>query len=61
MKRTEFMLRFTVSNPNLSTTIVGTLNSVHLHQNVEAASKGPLPAPVYAEAKRRLAQAVTPG
>jgi aryl-alcohol dehydrogenase-like predicted oxidoreductase len=53
--RSEFMLRFTISHPALSTTIVGTLNPDHLAENVAAATKGPLPDDVYAEAKRRLA------
>jgi aryl-alcohol dehydrogenase-like predicted oxidoreductase len=53
--RSEFMLRFTISHPALSTTIVGTLNPDHLAENVAAAKKGPLPDDVYAEAKRRLA------
>jgi aryl-alcohol dehydrogenase-like predicted oxidoreductase len=51
---TEFMLRFTISHPDLSTTIVGTLNSAHLAENVAAARKGPLEPAVYDEAKRRL-------
>jgi aryl-alcohol dehydrogenase-like predicted oxidoreductase len=55
--RTSFMLRFTLSHPNMHTTIVGTLNPAHLASNVDTASKGPLPADVYAEAKRRLAAA----
>jgi aryl-alcohol dehydrogenase-like predicted oxidoreductase len=50
----EFVLRFTLAHPHLHTTIVGTGNVEHLRQNVEAARKGPLPATVYAEAKRRL-------
>src|ERR1700691_1958506 len=53
--RSEFMLRFTISHPALSTTIVGTLNPDHLAENVAAVRKGPLPEDVYAEAKRRLA------
>ena len=53
--RTEFMLRFTLSHPDLHTTIVGTKNPDHLRDNVRAARKGPLPAGVYEEAKRRLA------
>jgi len=55
--RSEFMLRFTISHPALSTTIVGTLNPDHLAENVAAVKKGPLPEEVYAEAKRRLASA----
>ena len=57
MPRTEFLLRFTISNPNLDTTIVGTTNPEHLAQNVEAVLKGPLPAEVYEEAKRRVSTA----
>jgi aryl-alcohol dehydrogenase-like predicted oxidoreductase len=55
--RSEFMLRFTISHPALSTTIVGTLNPEHLAENVAAVKKGPLPDDVYVEAKRRLASA----
>ncbi len=55
MSRMEFMLRFTVSHPGLSTTIVGTANVDHLLANVAAAEKGPLPVDVYAQAKERLA------
>jgi aryl-alcohol dehydrogenase-like predicted oxidoreductase len=57
MSRMEFTLRFTLSNPDLDTTIVGTKNPDHLRDNVEAAKKGPLPPDVYEEAKRRLAAA----
>ncbi|HEY3281051.1 MAG TPA: aldo/keto reductase [Armatimonadota bacterium] len=52
--RTTFLLRFLLSHPGISTTIVGTLKPEHLQENVDAAAKGPLPADVYAEAKRRL-------
>jgi aryl-alcohol dehydrogenase-like predicted oxidoreductase len=55
MSRMEFMLRFTVSHPALSTTIVGTANIDHLRANVAAAANGPLPADVYEQAKQRLA------
>jgi aryl-alcohol dehydrogenase-like predicted oxidoreductase len=57
MSATEFMLRFTITNPDMHTTIVGTLNPAHLQENVSAVLKGPLPAPMYHEAKRRLADA----
>jgi aryl-alcohol dehydrogenase-like predicted oxidoreductase len=57
MSRMEFTLRFTLSDPNLDTTIVGTRNPAHLQQNLDAAAKGPLSADVIAEAKRRLATA----
>ena len=54
---TGFMLRFTLSHPDLHTTIVGTLNPGHLSDNVRAAQKGPLPPDIYEEAKRRLSGA----
>jgi aryl-alcohol dehydrogenase-like predicted oxidoreductase len=54
MSRMEFTLRFTLSDPQLDTTIVGTANPEHLRDNVAAASKGPLPASVVAAAKQRL-------
>ena len=54
MSRMEFTLRFTLSNPHLDTTIVGTKDVGHLEGNVALALKGPLPADVVAEAKRRL-------
>jgi len=50
----EFMLRFTLSHPQQSTTIVGTSNLKHLVSNVDAASKGPLPVSLYDEVIRRL-------
>ena len=53
--RTDFILRFTLSHPQVHTTIVGTQNLDHLRDNVSAALKGPLPSNVYEEAKRRLA------
>lgn len=57
MSRQEFTLRFTLSNPDLDTTIVGTSSVDHLRQNIEAAGRGALPTGVYEEAKRRLAEA----
>lgn len=50
----EFILRYTLSHPDLHTTIVGTGKVEHLEQNLESAKKGPLPPDVYAEARRRL-------
>ncbi len=54
MSRIEFMVRFAIAEPALDTTIVGTKNLDHLRENVAAAQKGPLPAYLVAEAKRRL-------
>jgi aryl-alcohol dehydrogenase-like predicted oxidoreductase len=55
MSATELMLRFTITNPDVHTTIVGTLNPAHLQANVAAVLRGPLPTALYDEAKRRLA------
>ena len=52
--RQEFILRFTLTHPDLSTTIVGTANPAHLSGNIAVAEKGPLPADLYEEAKKRL-------
>jgi aryl-alcohol dehydrogenase-like predicted oxidoreductase len=52
--RTAFLLRFLLSHPHISTTIVGTLNPEHLKENIAIAERGPLAPEVYAEAKRRL-------
>ncbi len=54
MSPLEFVLRFTLSHPALSSTIVGTSSLGHLRVNLAVAEKGPLPADVYAEARRRL-------
>ena len=54
MSPMEFMLRFTISNPDMTTTIVGTANPEHLAHNVTVAARGPLPADIYAEACRRF-------
>lgn len=54
MTRMEFIFRFTISHPDMDTTIVGTINPEHLNDNLNALRKGPLPADVYEEAKRRL-------
>jgi aryl-alcohol dehydrogenase-like predicted oxidoreductase len=55
--RTGFLLRFTLSHPEMDTTIVGTLTPDHLQENIRAGAAGPLPADIYAEAKRRLTAA----
>jgi aryl-alcohol dehydrogenase-like predicted oxidoreductase len=54
MTPTEFMLRATISNPNVQNTIVGTLNPAHLRDNLASVLRGPLPERVLEEAKRRV-------
>jgi aryl-alcohol dehydrogenase-like predicted oxidoreductase len=54
LTRMEFLLRFTLSHPDIHTIIVGTSNSNHLDANVQAASADGLPDEIYSEAKRRL-------
>jgi aryl-alcohol dehydrogenase-like predicted oxidoreductase len=54
MSRHEFVLRFTLSHPGLSSTIVGTSRIEHLQSNLAIAARGPLPPDLYEEAKRRL-------
>ena len=55
MSRMEFVLRFTLSHPGLSTTIVGTSSPDHLRGNLAIAEQGPLPADLYEKARERLA------
>ena len=59
MTRMEFTFRFTISNPDLDTAIVGTLNLNHLRENLGALQRGPLAPDLYAEAKRRLGGTVS--
>jgi aryl-alcohol dehydrogenase-like predicted oxidoreductase len=54
MSRHEFILRFTLSHPAMTSAIVGTSNADHLRGNVAIATLGPLPHDVYAEARSRL-------
>jgi aryl-alcohol dehydrogenase-like predicted oxidoreductase len=61
MTTMEFMLRFTLSNPDMTTTIVGTANPQHLLANVKVAAKGPLPADIYAETCKRFPKSIPNG
>jgi aryl-alcohol dehydrogenase-like predicted oxidoreductase len=56
MTSMSFILRFTFSHPDMDTNIVGKINPAHLQDNIDALLEGPLPADVYTEAKRRLAE-----
>jgi aryl-alcohol dehydrogenase-like predicted oxidoreductase len=48
------MARFTLSHPYTHTNIVGTTNTDHLRENIDAVKRGPLSQDTYEEAKRRL-------
>lgn len=50
----EFLLRYAISTPGVTTVIAGTANPKHVRANAEAARRGPLAPDVYAEARRRL-------
>ena len=54
MSPMEFVIRFTLSHPKMSTTIVGTANPDHLASNLAVASKGPLPSELYERGKERF-------
>lgn len=54
MSPMTFALRFTISHPGMTSTIVGTASSAHLRANLDAVEAGPLPPERYAEALRRL-------
>lgn len=60
MSRAELILQFTLSHPHCDTTIVGTCNLDHLAENFTAASRGPLPAYLYEEIRRRVAAVLEP-
>ncbi|WP_432842425.1 aldo/keto reductase [Dactylosporangium sp. CA-092794] len=56
-----FLLRYAITAPGVTTVIVGTADPDHVRDNVRAARRGPLPADVFAEARRRLdAAGLTP-
>ncbi len=57
MSRHEFLLRFTLSHPGLSSAIVGTSRLEHFRSNAGIAARGALPDDLYAEARNRLASA----
>lgn len=53
--RSTFVLRYTLSHPDIHTIIAATTRAAHLRENIAAVMRGPLEASVYAEAKTRLA------
>ncbi len=52
--REGFLLRFAISNPAVTTVIVGTANPEHVRANLSAARRGRLSDDVHTEARRRL-------
>ena len=58
--RTGFLLRYTMTHPDIDTIIVGTKNSEHLMDNIQMVQRGPLPEDIYIEAKDRLITAIGP-
>lgn len=52
--RNDFLIRYTLTHPAVTAGVCGTRGTEHLLQNIRAASRGPLSAEVYGEAKRRL-------
>ncbi len=50
----EFLLRFSLSHPQIGSVIVGTKDREHLRENVHAACRGALKSDIWEEAKRRL-------
>ena len=51
---TEFLVRFAITHPSVQCALVGTVDPQHLADDLAAAAKGPLPADVDDEARRRL-------
>ncbi|NLN46001.1 MAG: aldo/keto reductase [Clostridiaceae bacterium] len=52
--RNDFLLRFALTHPDIASVLIGTRNIEHLVENVQTATRGPLSADIYREAKRRL-------
>ncbi len=58
----DFLIRFALNHPGISTMIIGTKNLDHLAANIRAANRGKLSADVHREAVRRLDGAgIVPG
>ena len=52
--RSSLVLRFTITNPHVHTTIVDTQNPQHLADNLKSVGAGPLDQDVFEQAKRQL-------
>ncbi|TWU42189.1 aldo/keto reductase [Novipirellula artificiosorum] len=58
MSRAQLILRYTLSHPGVTTTIVGTCNDQHLTENIAAAKAGPLSEDLRAEIAARVRLAI---
>lgn len=56
--RAELILRYTLTNPDCHTTIVGTCNPSHLTENLAACNAGPLDQDLYEQITKRVASIV---
>jgi aryl-alcohol dehydrogenase-like predicted oxidoreductase len=52
--KNDFFIRYVITHPAVTSTVVGTRNINHLMSNIRAVEKGPLSQEIYEEAKRRL-------
>lgn len=52
--RNDFLIRYALSHPAISSLVIGTRNIEHLDEDIKAVEKGKLSNEVYEEAKRRL-------
>ena len=52
----ELLIRFVISNENITSAIVGTSSAEHMKNNIAAAEKGPLPQDILAEIRRRISK-----
>jgi Predicted oxidoreductases (related to aryl-alcohol dehydrogenases) len=57
--RSDFLLRFAMSHPYITTCLIGSKNEEHIKANIAAARRGALPDRLYQEAKYRLEKPYT--
>lgn len=55
MDRVELNLRYVLGNPHAHCLLIGTINPDHLHANLAAAAKGPLPESLQSQIEQRIA------
>ncbi len=52
--KNDFFIRFALSHPGITSSVVGTRSLKHFTSNIKAMQKGPLSPEIYEEAKERL-------